>query len=44
MSAPSASAMDGEDRDANRAWIAGFLVILAVLAVGGILWFSYHPW
>jgi hypothetical protein len=43
MNVPSASVMDGEDRNANIAWIAGFLVILAVLVVGGVLWFSYHP-
>jgi hypothetical protein len=43
VSAPSASAMDGEDRNANRAWIVGFLIILAVLLVGAVLWFSYHP-
>ena len=43
MNVPAAGAMDGEDRRANLAWIAGFLVILAVLVVGAVLWFSYHP-
>jgi hypothetical protein len=43
MNVPSAGAMDGEDHNANRAWIVGFLMILAVLLVGGVLWFSYHP-
>jgi hypothetical protein len=27
----------------NAGWIAGLLVILAVLSVGAFLWFSYHP-
>lgn len=43
MNVPSASAMDGEDRNANIAWVAGLLIILAVLVAGGVLWFSYHP-
>lgn len=43
MSAATANRMDSEDRGANNGWIAGFLVILAVLVAGGILWFSYHP-
>lgn len=25
-------------------WIAGGLIILAILAVGATLWFSHHPW
>ncbi len=24
-------------------WIAGFAVIAAVVAAGGVLWFMYHP-
>lgn len=43
MSAGSASAMDADDRGANNGWIAGFIVILIVMAVGGALWFIYHP-
>jgi hypothetical protein len=27
----------------NIGWIAGFIIIVAVLAVGGVLWFTYHP-
>jgi hypothetical protein len=27
----------------NAGWIAGFLVILAVLGAGAVLWFTYHP-
>ncbi|HTW76902.1 MAG TPA: hypothetical protein VMG14_03960 [Thermoplasmata archaeon] len=43
MSAVTAGRMDAEGRGANNGWIAGFLVILAVLAVGAVLWFSHHP-
>jgi hypothetical protein len=28
---------------ANAGWIAGALVIVAVLAVGAVFWFKYHP-
>jgi hypothetical protein len=35
--------MDAERRGTNNGWIAGFIVILLVLVVGGVLWFSYHP-
>ena len=27
----------------NIGWIAGLIVIAAVLAVGGAAWFIYHP-
>jgi len=27
----------------NIGWIAGFIVIAAVLAAGGVLWFTCHP-
>ncbi|MGP8071841.1 MAG: hypothetical protein ACLPZM_01760 [Thermoplasmata archaeon] len=32
-------------RDTNpyAGWIAASLVIVGVLAVGAVLWFSYHP-
>ncbi len=32
-----------DDRGAYAGWIAGGLVILAVLAIGAGLWFHYHP-
>jgi hypothetical protein len=43
MSTPTASSMDDQGRGANVGWIAGFLVILATLALGAVLWFSHHP-
>jgi hypothetical protein len=43
MSTGTASSMDDQGRGANLGWIAGFLVIVAVLAVGAVLWFSFHP-
>lgn len=27
----------------NIGWISGFIIILGVLAVGAVLWFSHHP-
>jgi len=34
---------DDQNRSSNAGWIAGLLVIIAVLAVGGAFWFTYHP-
>jgi len=31
------------DRSANAGWIAGALVIVAIMATGAVLWFKYHP-
>ncbi len=42
MAASSASQLE-DDRSAYTGWIAGSLVILAVLAIGAGLWFHYHP-
>ena len=33
----------GSALEENAGWIAGGLVILAVLAFGAVLWFMYHP-
>jgi hypothetical protein len=38
-----ASRATDSDEPSNIGWIAGFVIILAVLAVGGVLWFTYHP-
>lgn len=35
--------VDEEAGASNVGWIAGFLIILAVFAVGGVLWFTFHP-
>jgi hypothetical protein len=43
MSAASSQRMDADERGANNGWIAGFIVILLVLVVGGVFWFIYHP-
>jgi len=32
-----------DDRNAYAGWIAGLLVMFAILAVGGVIWFTYHP-
>jgi hypothetical protein len=43
MTSVAPSRMDDEDRGAYIGWLAGGLVIVAVLAVGAGLWFHYHP-
>lgn len=32
------------EEPSNIGWIAGFVIILGVLAVGAALWFKFHPW
>jgi uncharacterized protein HemX len=43
MNANSRPAADEEMGSSNAGWIAGLVVIAAVLAVGGAAWFMYHP-
>ncbi len=43
MATTNARIMDADDRGANKGWIAGFIVILVVLVIGAVLWFSFHP-
>lgn len=43
MNANSRPAVDEEMGGTNAGWIAGFLVVAVVLAIGGGLWFMYHP-
>ncbi len=31
------------DRGAYSGWIAGWIVIIAILAIGTVLWLRYHP-
>ena len=31
------------DGPSNIGWVAGFVIILGVLAVGAALWFTHHP-
>jgi hypothetical protein len=39
-----ARSMDDEGGGSNAGWIAGFIVIAVVCAIGAGLWFSYHPY
>jgi len=32
-----------DDRNAYAGWIAGLLAVVAILSVGGAIWFTYHP-
>ncbi len=45
---PTVTAMSGasagQARSANAGWLAGGLLILAVLLIGAAFWFHYHPW
>ena len=34
---------DDQNRSENVGWIAGFLLVAAVLAIGAAFWFKYHP-
>ena len=43
MNAHETRTVDAQTGGSNAGWIAGLLIILAVLAVGGALWFTYHP-
>jgi hypothetical protein len=43
VNATSGARMDNEGGGTNAGWIAGVIVILAVLAIGGALWFTFHP-
>lgn len=29
---------------AYTGWLVSGLVILAIMAIGAVLWFAYHPW
>jgi hypothetical protein len=42
MASPPPTPLD-DDRGAYTGWLVGGLIILAVLAIGGGLWFHYHP-
>ncbi len=43
MSRGASAGADTTGDPSNIGWIAGFVIILAVLAIGGVLWFTYHP-
>lgn len=43
MLASSSPRVDEEAGGSNIGWIVGFIIILAVFAVGGALWFTFHP-
>ncbi|MGC2360285.1 MAG: hypothetical protein WA691_08310 [Thermoplasmata archaeon] len=43
MNATSQAWTDDQNRGANKGWIAGALVVVAVLVIGAAFWFSYHP-
>jgi len=43
MHATSESGTEDTAQGANSGWIAGFLVILLVMAVGAAFWFMHHP-
>jgi len=32
-----------DDRNPYAGWIAGLIGVVAILAIGGVLWFTYHP-
>jgi hypothetical protein len=32
-----------DDRNVYAGWIAGLLIMFAILAAGGVIWFTYHP-
>jgi hypothetical protein len=38
-----AAALEEDHTGAYVGWIAGLLIILAVLGAGAFLWFHYHP-
>jgi hypothetical protein len=38
-----AAALEESSSGAYLGWIAGLLIILAVIGVGAFLWFHYHP-
>jgi hypothetical protein len=35
--------MNESEGASNIGWIAGFIVIAVILAIGGAFWFMYHP-
>jgi hypothetical protein len=43
MGATSESGADDRYGGANGGWIAGFLVIAAIMVIGAAFWFSHHP-
>lgn len=43
MNATNHPGIDDGTSASNLGWIAGLILIVAVLAVGGALWFTYHP-
>ncbi len=38
-----AGSSSGAERGIYAGWLAGLLVIVAILAVGAYLWFTHHP-
>ncbi len=32
-----------DGRNPYAGWIAGLLGVVAILAIGGVLWFTFHP-
>jgi hypothetical protein len=40
---PASTQWTGSSIQENAGWIAGLLVIVAILAVGATFWFMYHP-
>jgi len=43
VNASSVSDIDDGQGASNAGWIAGFVIIAVVLAIGGALWFKFHP-
>ena len=39
----SAAAPIDDDYSANAGWLAGLLIVLAIVVVGAAVWFHYHP-
>jgi hypothetical protein len=39
----SAETSMDDGRNPYAGWIAGIFGVLAILAIGGVLWFTHHP-